>query len=371
VIGYFVSIVVIAIPTVLAVAPMRGSWTRGQVSWRLGFQINELPFIAIAWVLANTGFAAWQGDLASPVNASGLLLAALTFAGLCLIVVRGVRAGGAVSDALAVGLGGSWHIRPRSWVRIVLAPLRVGRRDVVRERDLSYGPEGREHLLDTYRSSRGLSNGACLIHFHGGGYRSGEKNREARALLHRLAAQGWFCVSANYRRGRGRSWPDALVDAHRVVAWTRDAVSGLGVDAPEVFVAGSSAGAHLAATTALTPGFGNEREPRLAGVICLYGFYDTPTWIDRDPAAPSSPIDLVDSGAVPFLVAHGSLDSFAPVIGAREFVERLRSVSREPVVYAELPGGQHTFDLYNSPRFDAVICGIEAFTSRVLTTNPR
>ena len=60
-----------------------------------------------------------------------------------------------------------------------------------------------------------------------------------------------------------------------------------------------------------------------------------------------------------------------PRARAREFVEQLRSVSREPVVYAELPGGQHTFDLYNSPRFDALIAGIEAFTSRVLNTSSR
>ena len=39
----------------------------------------------------------------------------------------------------------------------------------------------------------------------------------------------------------------------------------------------------------------------------------------------------------------------------------LRSVSANPVVYAELPGGQHTFDLYRSIRFGYVVNGIEAF----------
>ena len=35
------------------------------------------------------------------------------------------------------------------------------------------------------------------------------------------------------------------------------------------------------------------------------------------------------------------------------------------MVYAELPGAQHTFDLYRSIRFEAVIDGIETFTESV------
>ncbi len=47
---------------------------------------------------------------------------------------------------------------------------------------------------------------------------------------------------------------------------------------------------------------------------------------------------------------HGTHDSFAFVEDAREFVRALRDVSREPVVYAELPGAQHAFDVFHSPR---------------------
>jgi len=38
-----------------------------------------------------------------------------------------------------------------------------------------------------------------------------------------------------------------------------------------------------------------------------------------------------------------------------------------PVVYAELPGAQHTFDLFHSLRFAAVVDAIEAFASWVRT----
>jgi hypothetical protein len=45
----------------------------------------------------------------------------------------------------------------------------------------------------------------------------------------------------------------------------------------------------------------------------------------------------------------------------------LRSSSSNPVVYAELPGGQHTFDLVHSLRFEAVVDAIEAFAAWVRT----
>jgi acetyl esterase/lipase len=55
----------------------------------------------------------------------------------------------------------------------------------------------------------------------------------------------------------------------------------------------------------------------------------------------------------------------APVEMAREFVDSLREVSASPVAYAELPGGQHVFDMFHSLRNEAVIDGIEAFTTWV------
>jgi acetyl esterase/lipase len=51
---------------------------------------------------------------------------------------------------------------------------------------------------------------------------------------------------------------------------------------------------------------------------------------------------------------------------ARAFVARLRSTSRQPVVYVELPGGQHAFDLFHSIRFDTVVNAIEAFAAWVI-----
>jgi acetyl esterase/lipase len=69
-------------------------------------------------------------------------------------------------------------------------------------------------------------------------------------------------------------------------------------------------------------------------------------------------------------VAQGDHDSYSPrfVQIARDFAEELRDASTNPVVYAELPGGQHSFDLFHSLRSETVVDGIEAFAAWVRST---
>jgi acetyl esterase/lipase len=58
----------------------------------------------------------------------------------------------------------------------------------------------------------------------------------------------------------------------------------------------------------------------------------------------------VTADAPPMMVIHGGNDSLFPVEQARSFATRLLEVSANPVVFAELPGAQHGFDLFASPR---------------------
>ncbi|MFI9596720.1 hypothetical protein [Nonomuraea sp. NPDC052265] len=53
------------------------------------------------------------------------------------------------------------------------------------------------------------------------------------------------------------------------------------------------------------------------------------------------------------------------------FADRLRQTSANPVVYAELRGGNHAFDLYHSLRFEAVVDAVEGFTSWVRSRERR
>jgi acetyl esterase/lipase len=254
------------------------------------------------------------------------------------------------------------------WLRLLVIPLWRRRRGVLRRRNISYGDAGRWHLLDVYEPRTAGANRPVFIHFHGGHFASGHKSREAASLLYRLASHGWVCVSANYRLRAASAFPNALIDAKRVVAWVRDHADELGADPEMLVVSGSSAGAHLAAGLALTPnqaryqpGFASS-ETSVAGAVGFYGYYGP---VSASPD--SSPVHDIGPHAPPFLVLDAGQDSYVPVNGGRSFADALRSASERPVGYAELPGAQHAFDLYDSVRFDAVSDAVEAFVDTLRT----
>lgn len=377
--GYLVSVALVALGTLFALVPQRWPWALGRLSFLFGPLVNELPIVAFYWLLISTLLAIDEGELDTPGGWMVSAVAISVTVGLAVVVRRGLRAGPAVERGLAEGLGSSWRAalgaeptvherRHLPLARIILAPLFVRRRDVTRTANISYGEAGKGNLLDVYRHRSHPSGGPLLIHLHGGHFTSGRKGREARPLLYRLASQGWVCVSANYRLSPAARFPDPLVDAKKVIAWAREHAAEYGADSRRVFVAGSSAGGHLAAMAALTPcdptlqpGF-EHADTSATAAICLGGYYG-----DVAAGVPSSPLPHVGPDAPPFFVAHGDRDTLTPLKGARALVEKLRSTSSNPVVFVLLPGGQHTFDLFHSIRFENVIKGIECFAAWVMS----
>jgi acetyl esterase/lipase len=325
--------------------------------------------------------------------------------GLVAIVWRGMQTASVVGGALDSGLGSGWRaaidakiaarLRSRLTVRALLGPLFVRRRGVEHVSNLRYGDAGESNLLDLYRHRSRPADRPVLIHFHGGALTGGKKDHDALPLLYRLASQGWVCISANYRLSPAATFPDHLIDAKKVIAWARTHGLAYGADPTTVFVAGGSSGAQLAALAALTandaelqPGF-ETANTTVSAAITLYGDYD---WLDaagawsalgidrtgsQQPIMKSSPVENreawlqasplahIRQDAPPFFVVHGDRDTALPVAAARHFAHQLRGVSQRPVVYAELPGALHNFDLFQSPRGEAVIRGIEAFATWV------
>jgi acetyl esterase/lipase len=64
----------------------------------------------------------------------------------------------------------------------------------------------------------------------------------------------------------------------------------------------------------------------------------------------ASPMDHCRGDAPPMLIVQGRNDTLVPAVEAAHFAELLRSVSGEPVVYVELPGAQHAFEVFPSVR---------------------
>ncbi|MET0728290.1 MAG: alpha/beta hydrolase [Acidimicrobiales bacterium] len=339
------------------------------------------------------------GALEQPAGVVGLALMVLSLAILAHIAWTTRRTVVSMTGALADLQPGPGAPRfPRS--RVIL-PFLLGRRRGVRvRRDIPYARVGGKILkLDATMPSApvpaGRARRPALVQIHGGAWILGDKREQGLPLLGHMAAQGWVGFNVNYRLSPGVAFPEHLVDVKRSLAWIRRHADDYGVDPGFICVTGGSAGGHLAAMTALTqndpryqPGF-EDADTGVAAAVPFYGVYDMtdsgtfgenrevfsqflePTvfkaFLAEEPERfrEASPVHNLRPDAPPFLVVHGDHDTLAPVQDARIFVERLRQVSSEPVLYAEMQGAQHAFEIFPSVRSAKVIEGVERFLTTV------
>lgn len=374
-IGYLITVAMVELGALLALSPPPWHGPIGGLASRIGIGVNELAGPATLMILGSTALAFAQGDISSAA-AWGVVVAALFSIGLLGIIIwRGLQTAAVVEKAVQRGLAhddDNPALRdplksPATLARSVLIPFVVRRTDVERVKDVRYGPAGARNLLDVYRNPSRPENAPILVYWHGGGYFGGQKDHGALPMLYRLASRGWVCISANYRIRPSAGFMEHMVDAKRAMAWARDHAQEFGGDSTRLVVAGSSAGGHMAAISALTqnnpmfqPGF-EEADTGVSGAILLGGYFGNYYGRGASQQPQSSPLEYDPSSAPPTFIAHGDHDSIVPVEQARQMAAHLRSGSSEPVVYSELPWGQHSFDLFHSPRFESVVSGIEVF----------
>jgi acetyl esterase/lipase len=233
-----------------------------------------------------------------------------------------------------------------------------------------------------------------ILQIHGGAWVIGDKREQGWPTLNHLAANGWVGINANYRLSPKVGFPEHLIDCKKAIAWWREHADEYGGDPDFLCVTGQSAGGHLTALVALTandpmfqPGF-EEVDTTVDAAVPIYGVYDftnrngawhkdtvrmmfQPVIMQRrfadepEAYAAYSPMDQVRADAPPFFVVHGSLDTLAPVADAREFVRLLRDVSDAPVLYAEMQGAQHAFEIFPSYRAGRMIEAVERFLHSV------
>jgi acetyl esterase/lipase len=370
-----------------------GAWLTGELA------IHHLAWQAVATILFVYAGAlgAWPGWL-------GLLVTLLSWWGLIVLQRRAALAPVVLEAALRAGLGDAYRdtITPellgdlghRVTARRLVRPFRMRDRRVQILRNLQYGDGHRRTRLDVYRPVVRPARCPVLLQIHGGGWVIGQKHQQGQPLMHRLASRGWICVAPNYRLSPRVTFPDHLIDVKRALAWIRLHGEELGADPDFVIVTGGSAGGHLASLVGLTandpeyqPGF-EHVDTAVAACVPFYGVYD---FLDRRgirgrasmtpflervvmKCSPvehperwdkASPVMRVHDAAPPFFVIHGTHDSLAFVEDAREFVARLRAVSRAPVLYAELPGAQHAFEVFHSWRSAHTIDAVCWFAEHV------
>jgi acetyl esterase/lipase len=329
----------------------------------------------------------------------GLGVAAATATALGWVIVNANRSATHVETTLRDGLGEDYlddledapsveDVRTR--VRELARPFKLTRPGVEVIRDINYTAGGKRARLDIYRpAGRDLHDAPVLVQVHGGAWTIGTKEQQGLLLMNAMAERGWVCVAMNYRLAPKHPFPAQIIDVKKAIAWTREHIASYGGDPSYLVVTGGSAGGHLAALAALTPGEASYQpgfeaaDTSVAGCVAFYGVYDlagltgdkpaeqlrdgflAPRVFKKDPVKDredfvrASPLAHVSADAPDFFVLHGTNDSLVDVRQARAFVEKLKQSSKRTVTYAEFPGTQHAFEVFGSIRSHHVIRAVE------------
>lgn len=378
-----------------AVRPARRGWS-AIPSFALGWPVSELaPHLLTAAAVDTAAELTVRRGKPSRLG----LAAGAVAAGLLGHTIAGARRTGTqLDEALRKGIGdgyldeidlpGPLDLRiPRG---SVVRPFNFRARDIEVLRDVPYTEGGKKAHLDIRRpKDADLADAPVLIQIHGGGWTIGNKEQQGILLMNRMAQQGWVCVSVNYRLAPKHRFPTQIVDVKRAIAWVHQNIKEYGGDSSYVVITGGSAGGHLAALAALTPGLAafqpgfEESDTSVAACVPFYGVYDLggitesraaidmrdrflgPRVFGKDPRThlddfvQASPLAHVTEHTPDFFVIHGRNDTVVSVNQARAFVAALEEKSDASVTYAELPGAQHAFEVFSSIRSQHTIAAVQ------------
>ncbi len=187
----------------------------------------------------------------------------------------------------------------------------------------------------------------AAVFFFGGGWRGGTPGQFLPQCLH-LADRGMLTVAVDYRvMSRHRVFPqDCLRDAKAAIRWIRANADRLGVDPLRIVAGGGSAGGHLAAATALVPGFEDGDSPGVSsapnamvlfnpavviapvaehpGLVSDEKYADIRQRCDGRPEE-LSPYRFVRAGLPPSIILHGTVDEAVPFGTVQVFQEAMRA----------------------------------------------
>jgi acetyl esterase/lipase len=237
--------------------------------------------------------------------------------------------------------------------------------------DIEYARVGEHRLELDLHLPTAAGRPPLIVWVHGGAWRSGSRKDMP---LGGLVERGYAVASVDYRLTPVARFPAQVHDIKAAIRFLRATEADLGVDAGKVAVAGSSAGAHLAALVGVTNGHAElegevgehrDRSSDVHATISLYGMSNltsilaqsTPHGLGvRIPALQlllggqpeeqpelarlASPVFHVDAADPPLLLLHGDQDPQAPINQSHELQGRYGAVKR-PCRLVVLHGAKH------------------------------
>ncbi|MCU0794915.1 MAG: alpha/beta hydrolase [Akkermansiaceae bacterium] len=228
--------------------------------------------------------------------------------------------------------------------------------DVVR--DLPYVRDaGPLQKLDVHRPA--LPSGKRLpvvVAIHGGGWKAGDKADPSfiDPLATWFGNRGFLVVSLNYRLSPAVRHPGHVRDVRAALAWIGKNIPRYGGDPAQIYLAGHSAGAHLAALAAVNRGAlaaAGADPSALRGVLLFEGVaYDLPVQmrlrspfpktggmyaaafgIEKAGLIDASPVYQIDGTPPPVLLLHARMERSSR-LQAKIFAHALRKAGGRPWV---------------------------------------
>lgn len=254
------------------------------------------------------------------------------------------------------------------------------------QRDVKFARAGASDLLlDLYLPASAAPAFGIVVWVHGGAWRAGSR---ASVDLVGLTERGWAVASVDYRLSTQARFPAQVHDIKAAIRYLRAHAAEHGYAPERIVVAGSSAGAHLAALVGVS-----NRHPELEGnigddtstssdvqaIVSLFGASNltsilaqsTPHGLSvRVPALElllgakpelaralaqlASPVFHVDATDPPLYLSHGDQDNQMPINQSHELDGAYLGLGL-PVRFAVMHGSGHGGPAFTSPEQLAAI----------------
>ena len=220
--------------------------------------------------------------------------------------------------------------------------------------NIDYGSLQRQKL-DVYQPKQSLERRQgktpVVLFFYGGSWDSGEK-ADYKFAAEAFASNGFIAVIPDYRVYPEVLFPGFMADPAKAARWVKDHIQQFGGDPDRVFIAGHSAGAHIAVMLALNNEYLAKEQLKpsdFRGTIGLAGPYDfLPLTSERlkiifgpkDQRRKSQPIEFVTGHNQPMLLLVGLKDGTVGTHNTYNLAAKIKERGG-PVQVVEFPSYGH------------------------------
>lgn len=219
------------------------------------------------------------------------------------------------------------------------------------QKDIQFGTLATQKL-DVHKPKKALSNAPVIVFFYGGSWQYGSKDQYLFAA-ESLTEAGYVVVLPDYRKYPEVKFPAFVNDAAQAVAWTKKNIQRFGGSPNKIFIAGHSAGAHIAAMLATDGQYlqaAGMSQRDACAFIGLSGPYDFDpnvtqnigkTFGPKERFPLSQPVNYASPSALPTLLIHGSDDTTVKPYNSRNLAKKLTE-NGVPVTLHVTKGENHT-----------------------------